>query len=43
MNTDYLDKEVPDQNVDLVKSKLTFVDGKDWSMVTKTNDNAISK
>ena len=43
VTADYLEKEVPERNVQLGKSKLLFVDGKDWLMETKGNDNTISK
>ena len=43
ITADYLEKEVPDRNLDLGKGKLLFVDGKDWLMVTKGNDNALAK
>ena len=43
VTVDYLEKEVPDCNIQLGKSKFLFVDGKDWLMETKVNNNTISK
>ena len=40
---DYLTKEVPDRNIDLGKSELVFVDGKDYLCAPKRSDTTIEK
>ncbi|KAL7528716.1 hypothetical protein ACHAXR_002591, partial [Thalassiosira sp. AJA248-18] len=43
ITSDYLFKEVPNRNMDLGKPKLVYVDGKDWLISLKGNDNAVAK
>ena len=43
IDENYLWKEVPNKNIELGRPNLVFVDGKDWLIAPKGNDNTVAK